>query len=896
MNKTDPRERSDKYRKHITVKFNNAKQFEFAPTQFLIDENYVGNPPRVQISFENLNDNIDENFLRRDLEKLGKIRTINIVRHPETRQHLGLAKVQFEDPKVASCCVDTFNGKQVMGKQLSVYHDVRFATIERRKEERMRPQPAHHVEAPRLQALPKPLLPVFPQIPFPAVIPPSPLDALPRSVNRQHTSLDERLAKLGLKQTSSFPSTTPPSHLTLDKSAAPIHFLQNHISKGSQEKRLEEYPPARTKEEEDRLWNPVTSSDPHPLPSPVDEITLTKIEIAEDVMPYIRDKFFEDLRKNLHDTLKRRLVFDYGYPCIDEAQRVYRQEEDRERMAKAKAESHRRQILNEQRYFNKDRVDIKPMLERGPRPQMIRQRVSVKPHTQDDRITDNDLKRVNRSAALAHEQVKQRQSSEESRSDRSYRHSRPLHRQRLYSGSRSNSRSSRESSSSYSRDSSSASSDRSSSSSVSSPSSITSHSTSSSQCSEPRGVFKMETSTDFRSTQSHADLASDAALEAEKALEAATALVSLNVHPVDQNIKTGNEEPVSLKPIPKKRKKKDADQENHDSKRIKSLDESYGNELISPKKKVNLEDRKPLVFNCRSRDVIDMMKNDLYSIDEEDLKYLRKVHQDWEEKNESTDQTRVPFGSEHANRAHLISFKEQKKEIESKTHPRWWNGCSRCSLIKKGDRGKVEEEEMTYEDLTKAPIKSHVIQAAVSTRRDQRSDQRRIAALNPEIDPAFLKQFTANTLQMRAKNLRFSRSKIHQWGLFACEKIANGDAVIEYVGEKIRHSVADHRELVVYPSLSNHDGSSYFFRVDTDVIDASFKGNKARFINHSCNPNCIAKIIKHENGTNSIVIYAKQTINEDEEITYDYKFPREANPEDKIRCNCKAPKCHVWLN
>lgn len=150
-------------------------------------------------------------------------------------------------------------------------------------------------------------------------------------------------------------------------------------------------------------------------------------------------------------------------------------------------------------------------------------------------------------------------------------------------------------------------------------------------------------------------------------------------------------------------------------------------------------------------------------------------------------------------------------------------------------------------------------------------------------------------MQMRAKNLRFSRSKIHKWGLFACEKIGTGDAVIEYVGEKIRPSVADHREKIVYTNLATHDGSSYFFRVDYDVIDATLKGNKARFINHSCNPNCIAKVIRHDNGSNSIVIYAKQPIQEDEEITYDYKFPVEET-EEKIRCNCKAPNCKKYLN
>lgn len=105
--------------------------------------------------------------------------------------------------------------------------------------------------------------------------------------------------------------------------------------------------------------------------------------------------------------------------------------------------------------------------------------------------------------------------------------------------------------------------------------------------------------------------------------------------------------------------------------------------------------------------------------------------------------------------------------------------------------------------------------------------------------------------------------------------------MIEYVGEKIRPSLADHREKV-YANLNTHDGSSYFFRVDDQVIDATLKGNKARFINHSCNPNCIAKVIRHDNGTgNAIVIYASKKIEEEEEITYDYRFPREDIPTDQ---------------
>ncbi len=80
--------------------------------------------------------------------------------------------------------------------------------------------------------------------------------------------------------------------------------------------------------------------------------------------------------------------------------------------------------------------------------------------------------------------------------------------------------------------------------------------------------------------------------------------------------------------------------------------------------------------------------------------------------------------------------------------------------------------------------------------------------------------------------LKFGRSTIHEWGLFALEKIDKNDMVIEYVGEIIRQSVADLREKK-YEKLGI--GDSYFFRIDKDnIIDATMKGNLARFINHSC--------------------------------------------------------------
>lgn len=89
-----------------------------------------------------------------------------------------------------------------------------------------------------------------------------------------------------------------------------------------------------------------------------------------------------------------------------------------------------------------------------------------------------------------------------------------------------------------------------------------------------------------------------------------------------------------------------------------------------------------------------------------------------------------------------------------------------------------------------------------------------------------------NQLKSRKKQLRFAKSPIHDWGLFAEEHIDANDMVIEYVGEIIRQQVAEEREKK-YERCGI--GSSYLFRVDDDtVIDATKKGSIARFINHCC--------------------------------------------------------------
>lgn len=150
-----------------------------------------------------------------------------------------------------------------------------------------------------------------------------------------------------------------------------------------------------------------------------------------------------------------------------------------------------------------------------------------------------------------------------------------------------------------------------------------------------------------------------------------------------------------------------------------------------------------------------------------------------------------------------------------------------------------------------------------------------------------------NALNKRKKPVSFARSAIHNWGLYALEPIAAKEMIIEYVGESIRQQVAEHREKSY---LRTGIGSSYLFRIDENiVIDATKKGGIARFINHCCNPSCTAKIIKVD-GKKRIVIYALRDIDANEELTYDYKFERETNDDERIRCLCGAPGCKGYLN
>ena len=135
------------------------------------------------------------------------------------------------------------------------------------------------------------------------------------------------------------------------------------------------------------------------------------------------------------------------------------------------------------------------------------------------------------------------------------------------------------------------------------------------------------------------------------------------------------------------------------------------------------------------------------------------------------------------------------------------------------------------------------------------------------------------------------RSPIQGKGAFATRSIRAGTRLIEYVGERLSPAEAEAR----YPDVPGERHHTYLFAIDDEVvIDAAVGGNAARWINHSCAPNCDAVI---EDGR--IWIETIRAVAPGEELAYDYQLVLEERhtPAAKRRfpCNCGARRCRGTL-
>jgi SET domain-containing protein len=121
------------------------------------------------------------------------------------------------------------------------------------------------------------------------------------------------------------------------------------------------------------------------------------------------------------------------------------------------------------------------------------------------------------------------------------------------------------------------------------------------------------------------------------------------------------------------------------------------------------------------------------------------------------------------------------------------------------------------------------------------------------------------------------RSGIAGWGVFASEPITKNTRIIDYAGELIHNSRSEERE-----ERYMAEGCVWVFRINRSWSrDANVGGNIARFINHSCTPNCWFEVVDK-----TIWIRASRSIRAGEELTYDYSI----TGEKTIPCRCR-PGC-----
>lgn len=137
------------------------------------------------------------------------------------------------------------------------------------------------------------------------------------------------------------------------------------------------------------------------------------------------------------------------------------------------------------------------------------------------------------------------------------------------------------------------------------------------------------------------------------------------------------------------------------------------------------------------------------------------------------------------------------------------------------------------------------------------------------------------------RRIQVRRSGVHGRGVFAVAPIAQGERIIEYVGEVIDWPEALRR----HPHDPDDPNHTFYFSLDDGrVIDAKVGGNSSRWINHACDPNCQADEIDGR-----VYIHALRDLQPGEELFYDYGLVIDLRHTPKLKkqyaCRCGSPTC-----
>jgi SET domain-containing protein len=146
----------------------------------------------------------------------------------------------------------------------------------------------------------------------------------------------------------------------------------------------------------------------------------------------------------------------------------------------------------------------------------------------------------------------------------------------------------------------------------------------------------------------------------------------------------------------------------------------------------------------------------------------------------------------------------------------------------------------------------------------------------------------------KVRKIEARESDIHGKGVFATAAIEKGERVVRYKGALRTHDEVD----ITYGEV-DEDGHTFLFTLNDDyVIDGNVDGNVARWINHSCAPNCEAVIEEDDRDRrhkDKVIIQAMRDIAPGEELTYNYGIVLDERHTAKLKklwgCRCGAPRC-----